>query len=73
MKKPLRKDEEYWFGTNKFDSFQYEIDLEEYISDIEDQMEGAIKLISLLEKQVKDMQIEIKHLESGYNQGHNND
>ena len=42
--RPKRSDSKYWTGTKNFDHIRYESDLEDYISDLEDQNEQLHKL-----------------------------
>lgn len=42
--RPKRSDNKYWTGTRNFNHFQYESDLEDYISDLEVENEQLHKL-----------------------------
>lgn len=43
MEQPKRSEDKYWKGTRDFDHIQFEMDLEEYISELEERME-ALKI-----------------------------
>jgi len=38
--KPKRTDDKYWTGTRNFNHIQFEMDLEDYISDLENKIVG---------------------------------
>ena len=42
MEQPKRSEDKYWQGTRNFDHVQFEMDLEEYISELEERMEAKV-------------------------------